>query len=57
MLAAHMRKLHERALRARLGTNARAAVLPLTPTAMTEQLIALYRDLLDRELYLSVPPR
>jgi UDP-glucose:(heptosyl)LPS alpha-1,3-glucosyltransferase len=56
-LSAHMRQLQERALRARLGTHARAAVLPLTPAAMTAQLIALYRDLLDRELYLAVPPR
>jgi UDP-glucose:(heptosyl)LPS alpha-1,3-glucosyltransferase len=56
-LAVYMRRLQERALRARLGTHARAAVLPLTPAAMTERLIALYRDLLDRELYLSVPPR
>jgi UDP-glucose:(heptosyl)LPS alpha-1,3-glucosyltransferase len=56
-LAAHMRRLQERALRARLGMNARSAVLPLTAAAMTGQLIALYRDLLDRELYLPVPPR
>ena len=57
LFASHMRRLQERALRARLGTRARAAVLPLTQAAMTERLIALYRDLLDRELYSSVPPR
>ena len=41
-----MRTLHHRALRLRLGANARNAVLPLTSAAMTERLIALYRDLL-----------
>jgi UDP-glucose:(heptosyl)LPS alpha-1,3-glucosyltransferase len=55
-LAAHMRTLQDRTVRARLGEHARRAVLPLTSAAMTERLIALYRDLLDRELYFSVPP-
>jgi UDP-glucose:(heptosyl)LPS alpha-1,3-glucosyltransferase len=45
-LSGHMRTLHDRALRLRLGANARNAVLPLTSAAMTERLIALYRDLL-----------
>jgi UDP-glucose:(heptosyl)LPS alpha-1,3-glucosyltransferase len=45
-LAAHMRRLHDKPLRARLGANARDAVLPLTSAAMTAQLLALYRDLL-----------
>ena len=45
-LAAHMRSLHESALRARLGENARRAVLPLSPAAMTLALVLLYRDLL-----------
>jgi hypothetical protein len=30
----------------RLGANARKAVLPLTPDAMTARLLALYRTLL-----------
>jgi len=46
-LSGHMRTLHDRALRLRLGANARNAVLPLTSAAMTERLIALYRDLLS----------
>jgi UDP-glucose:(heptosyl)LPS alpha-1,3-glucosyltransferase len=46
-LANAMRKLLDAALRSRLGTNAREAVLPLTPTAMTARLLALYRMLLD----------
>jgi hypothetical protein len=33
--------------RARLGANARAAVLPLTPAAMTLKLVLLYKDLLS----------
>jgi len=47
-LSGHMRTLHDRALRERLGANARNAVLPLTPAAMTERLVELYRDLLLR---------
>ena len=45
-LAAHMRTLLDAALRARLGANARDAMLPLTSEAMTARLLALYRDLL-----------
>jgi UDP-glucose:(heptosyl)LPS alpha-1,3-glucosyltransferase len=56
-LALHMRALQDRALRAAMGERARGAVLPLTSSAMTAELLALYRDLLDRELYFSVPPR
>lgn len=48
-LSGHMRTLHDKMLRLRLGANARNAVLPLTSAAMTERLIALYRDLLPRE--------
>ena len=44
--AGHMRTLHDAALRARLGANARDAVLPLTSAAMTARLLALYRELL-----------
>ena len=45
-LAAQMRTLLDATLRARLGANARDAMLPLTSDAMTAQLLALYRDLL-----------
>ena len=45
-LAAHMRVLIDASVRSRLGQNARQAMLPLTPVAMTQQLLALYRALL-----------
>ena len=45
-LAAHMRSLHDAAMRSRLGENARRAVLPLTVAATTLSLVLLYRDLL-----------
>jgi UDP-glucose:(heptosyl)LPS alpha-1,3-glucosyltransferase len=45
-LAAQMRTLLDAATRARLGANARRAVLPLSPSAITLQLVLLYRDLL-----------
>jgi len=45
-LADNMRALMDAATRERLGANARSAVLPLTPAAMTLQLVLLYRDLL-----------
>jgi UDP-glucose:(heptosyl)LPS alpha-1,3-glucosyltransferase len=45
-LAAQMRSLLLPETRARLGANARAAVLPLSPAAITLQLVLLYRDLL-----------
>jgi UDP-glucose:(heptosyl)LPS alpha-1,3-glucosyltransferase len=46
-LAAHMHLLLDAGQRARLGANARAAVLPLTPAAMTLKLVLLYQDLLS----------
>jgi len=46
-LAAHLRALDDAGLRARQGANARNAVLPLTPEAMTLALVLLYRDLLE----------
>ena len=46
-LAAHMRALHDRALRERMGANARRAVLPFSPPAMTLQLVLLYKELLE----------
>lgn len=45
-LAAHMGTLTEPEARAGRGERAREAVLPLTPDAMTLQLVLLYRDLL-----------
>ena len=45
-LAAQMRSLEDPALRARMGSNGRRAVLPLTSSAMTSRLVALYGDLL-----------
>ena len=45
-LATHMRALLDSSLRQRLGENARRAVAPLTPEAMTLQLVLLYRELL-----------
>ena len=45
-LAAHMSTLLDPSLRQRLGDNARRAVAPLTPEAMTLELVLLYRELL-----------
>ena len=45
-LAWHMMTLTDARARATLGARAREAVLPLTPPAMTLQLVLLYRDLL-----------
>src|SRR4029077_1019346 len=43
---AQMRTLLDATTRRRLGANARRAVLPLSPSAITLQLVLLYRDLL-----------
>ena len=45
-LAGHMRHLQEDSERMRLGGNARAAALGLSPAAITLKLVLLYRDLL-----------
>ncbi len=45
-LAAHMNECLDPAVRERLGANARRAVEPLTPEAMTLELVLLYRELL-----------
>jgi glycosyltransferase involved in cell wall biosynthesis len=45
-LAGHMRALQDPPTRAGFAANARAAALPLSPTAMTLQQVLLYRDLL-----------
>jgi UDP-glucose:(heptosyl)LPS alpha-1,3-glucosyltransferase len=46
-LAAHMHALQDGARRERMGSNARAAVLPLSPAAMTLKLVLLYKELLE----------
>ncbi len=48
-LALYMGRLQDETVRARMGANARGAVLPLTAAAMTARLIALYDSLLARE--------
>lgn len=45
-LRAHMRALDDPAIRMRMGANARAAVLPLSSSAMTLKLVLLYKELL-----------
>jgi UDP-glucose:(heptosyl)LPS alpha-1,3-glucosyltransferase len=45
-LAAHLRRLQDAGVRTRMGDNARNAMLPLTPAAMTARLLALYEALL-----------
>jgi UDP-glucose:(heptosyl)LPS alpha-1,3-glucosyltransferase len=55
-LAWHMTTLTDAAARATLGTRAREAVLPLTPAAMTLQLVLLYRDLLAAAHAAGTPP-
>ena len=45
-LASHMRALLDPVQRERFGARGRAAVLPLTASAMTLQLVLLYKDLL-----------
>jgi len=45
-LAAQMRALLDPATRIRLGANARRAMEPLSPAAMTLKLVLLYKDLL-----------
>jgi hypothetical protein len=42
-----MRKLLDADTRERMGANARAAVLPLTPEAMTLELVLIYKELLE----------
>ena len=55
-LAAHMRTLLDADTRARLGANARSAVEPLTPSAMTLQLVLLYKQLLEASIALRTQP-
>jgi UDP-glucose:(heptosyl)LPS alpha-1,3-glucosyltransferase len=46
-LASHMRAMLDPATRERMGANGRSAVLPLTPEAMTLELVLLYKKLLE----------
>jgi UDP-glucose:(heptosyl)LPS alpha-1,3-glucosyltransferase len=46
-LTTHLRAMLDPELRARLGANARAAVLPLSLSAMTLKLVLLYKQLLE----------
>lgn len=46
-LAQHMRTLADPQVRATLGENARKAVLPLSPAAMTLKLVLIYKELLE----------
>jgi UDP-glucose:(heptosyl)LPS alpha-1,3-glucosyltransferase len=46
-LASQMRMLLDAGTRERMGGNARRAVLPLTPSAMTLKLVLLYKELLE----------
>jgi hypothetical protein len=52
-----MRTLSDPGARATLGARAREAVLPLTPAAMTLQLVLLYRELLTAAHAAMPPPR
>jgi UDP-glucose:(heptosyl)LPS alpha-1,3-glucosyltransferase len=54
-LAWHMMTLTDPGARSALGARARQAVLPLTPAAMTLQLVLLYRDLLAAA-HAAMPP-
>lgn len=56
-LAVQMRSLLDPSTRARLGANARRAVEPLTPAAITLQLVLLYRDLLAATVPAKAAPK
>jgi UDP-glucose:(heptosyl)LPS alpha-1,3-glucosyltransferase len=56
-LAAHMRALLDAEARNRLGANARLAVKPLTPAAMTLKLVLLYKELLEASVAQRTQPR
>jgi UDP-glucose:(heptosyl)LPS alpha-1,3-glucosyltransferase len=56
-LAAHMRTLLDAEPRNRMGANARRAVEPLTPSAMTLKLVLLYKQLLEASIAHRTQPR
>ena len=56
-LAAHMRTLLDAETRKRQGANARHAIEPLTPSAMTLKLVLLYKELLEASVAHRSQPR
>jgi UDP-glucose:(heptosyl)LPS alpha-1,3-glucosyltransferase len=56
-MAAHMRALLDAETRERQGANARRAVEPLTPSAMTLKLVLLYKELLEESVKHKTAPR
>jgi len=56
-LAAHMRTLLDAETRKRQGANARRAIEPLTPSAMTLKLVLLYKELLEASVAHRSQPR
>jgi UDP-glucose:(heptosyl)LPS alpha-1,3-glucosyltransferase len=56
-LAAHMRALLDADARNRRGANARLAIKPLTPAAMTLKLVLLYKELLEASVARRAHPR
>jgi UDP-glucose:(heptosyl)LPS alpha-1,3-glucosyltransferase len=56
-LAAHMRALLDAETRSRKGANARRAIEPLTPSAMTLKLVLLYKEMLEASIKHKVLPR
>jgi len=56
-LAAHMRSLLDPEMRRRQGANARRAIEPLTPSAMTLKLVLLYKQLLEASIAHRAQPR
>jgi UDP-glucose:(heptosyl)LPS alpha-1,3-glucosyltransferase len=56
-LAAHMRTLLDAETRSRMGANARRAIEPLTPSAMTLKLVLLYKEMLEASIKHRTAPR
>lgn len=56
-LAAHMRTLLDPDVRSRQCANARRAIEPLTPAAMTLKLVLLYKELLEASVKQRSQPR
>jgi hypothetical protein len=56
-LAGHMRALLDPETRGRMGANARRAIEPLTPSAMTLKLVLLYKELLEASVRHKKEPR
>jgi UDP-glucose:(heptosyl)LPS alpha-1,3-glucosyltransferase len=56
-LAAHMRALLNAETRSSKGANARRAIEPLTPSAMTLKLVLLYKEMLEASIKHKALPR